>query len=58
MPEAIDEIRSINAQIKKLEEVANMDIIDGDISYIKSSIKNMEDEIKVITNNHENTIED
>ena len=52
------EIRSINAQIKKLEEVANMDIIDGDISYIKSSIKNMEDEIKVITNNHENTIED
>ena len=52
------EIRSINAQIKKLEEVANMDIIDGDISYIKSSIKNMEDEIKAITNNHENTIED
>lgn len=39
------EITRINAQIKKLEEVANMDIIEGDMDYIKSSIKDMEDEI-------------
>lgn len=51
-----NEISHINAQIKKLEEVSNMSIIEGDIDNVKDVIKRYENEIKTISDIYNKSI--
>lgn len=53
-----NDIFRVQGQIEKLEEISNIETIDGDESQIKSEIKEMEKEIKKLTNQYDEVIKD
>lgn len=53
-----NDIFRVQVQIEKLEEISNIETIDGDESQIKSEIKEMEKEIKKLTNQYDEVIKD
>ena len=52
------DISRVQSQIDKLEEIANIDIIDGNIEEVKDSIKTTEFEIKKLEEQYNNEIID
>lgn len=53
-----NDIFRVQGQIEKLEEMSNIETIDGNESQIKSEIKEMEKEIKKLTNQYDEVIKD